>query len=137
MSKRKKYNNKIEYENGCYDNRFIDNNFNSYLYNRGFQTNNFNDMYKNLNNMIGVLNNMDIDNLNNIFSLISNGFDINNNVNIPNNKENIFDEINNKTEIVINFLNSLKPLLGIEFTHIINKFIDFYMEEVNSEKGYM
>ena len=84
-----------------------------------------------------VLNNVDINNLNNIFSLLSNGFDINNNFNVENKTNNIFDEIHNKNEIIINFLNSLKPLLGIEFGNIIDRFIDFYMEEINSEKGCM
>ncbi|AID44245.1 hypothetical protein SFBM_0306 [Candidatus Arthromitus sp. SFB-mouse-Japan] len=141
MSKRKKSYDRAEYENNYYNNRLIDsnyvgNNFNPYL-NTKFQFNNFNDIYNNLNNIMDVLNNVDINNLNNIFSLLSNGFDINNNFNVENKTNNIFDEIHNKNEIIINFLNSLKPLLGIEFGNIIDRFIDFYMEEINSEKGCM
>ena len=114
MSKRKKSYDRAEYENNYYNNRLIDSNY-----------------------IMDVLNNVDINNLNNIFSLLSNGFDINNNFNVENKTNNIFDEIHNKNEIIINFLNSLKPLLGIEFGNIIDRFIDFYMEEINSEKGCM
>lgn len=142
MSKRKKSYDRAEYENNYYNNNrlidsnYVGNNFNPYL-NTKFQFNNFNDIYNNLNNIMDVLNNVDINNLNNIFSLLSNGFDINNNFNVENKTNNIFDEIHNKNEIIINFLNSLKPLLGIEFGNIIDRFIDFYMEEINSEKGCM
>ena len=90
----------------------------------------------NFNNLFDFLNNVDIKNLNTLVSLISDGFDINNfGMNLENNyktynSENIF----NTNESIINFLNSLKPILRVEVRDIIDKFIKFYMDELNGEK---
>lgn len=145
MSKRKKSYDRIDYTNGYYNNGYYNSrmmdcnaqipNYSFTPYNNNFLTNNIQDTYNklNFNNMIDVLNNIDMNNLNNIVSLLSNGVDINNNLNYENLYNN-FGEFQNRNEVLINFLNSLKPMLGIEFSEIIDKFIDFYMEEINKEK---
>lgn len=92
-------------------------------------------MYQdNLYKMFNTLGNMDFRNLINIISLISDGFDIND---IKLDKFN-YENINNGTYInenVINFFVALKPILGIEIGNIIDKFIEFYMNEINNEEN--
>ncbi len=132
MSKRKKSYDRVEFSPNYY-NRIGEPQYN-YPYNPfNFQIpqDTYNKM--NFNNMLDVLNNIDMNNLNNIFSLLSNGVDINNNLNNEY-TQNTFKGIKNKNEVVINFFNSLKPILGDEFYEIIDRFIEFYMEEINREK---
>lgn len=135
MSKRKKSYDRVEYSNDYYNNRMMDfntstPNYSFNPYNTNYLLNNPNDIYNklNFNNMLNVLNNIDLNNLNSIVSLLSNGVDINGSL------YNNFGDFQNRNEVLINFLNSLKPMLGVEFTGLIDRFIEFYMKEINDEK---
>ena len=142
MSKRKKSYDKINDDNNYYNNRMLDLNnqyFNNYP---NMAINNVQDVFRNgfnLNNIFEFLNSIDFRNLNAIIGLMSDGLDINNiNFgNINNNEETYKNYTNQSTynnEMVINFFNSLKPILRSEFIDIIDNFIQFYMDEINKEK---
>lgn len=140
MSKRKKSYDKVHEGNPYYTGKLMEPNNMQYLnpyyymqmHNMGNPVygNNFRNDF-NYGNIMETLNNMDLKNLNNIMSLISDGFDINNF-----NLEKFIGDINNTydNEIIISFFNSLKPLLGIDYSNIVDKFIQFYMDEINGEK---
>ena len=104
--------------------------------------NNVQDVFKNgfnLNNIFEFLNSIDFRNLNAIIGLMSDGLDINNiNFGNFNNNEETYKNYTNQStynnEMVINFFNSLKPILRSEFIDIIDNFIQFYMDEINKEK---
>ena len=143
MSKRKKsYENRMyDTSNTYYDERMMNtHNFNNGAYNFGnFPMNNPNvpNNNFNLNNIFDILNNIDFKNLNNIMSFMTDGFDINKfNMSdyVPENNFKNYDFKNSNNEMLINFLNSLKPILKIEFIDLLDRFIQFYMDEVNSEK---
>lgn len=143
MSKRKKSYDKINDDNNYYSNRMIDLNNNQYFNNySNTPINNIQDIFRNgfnLNHIFEMLNNIDFKNLNAIMHLMSDGFDINNiNFGNLNNNDGIYKNYTNNStynnEMVINFFNSLKPILGDEFINIIDNFIQFYMDEINKEK---
>lgn len=142
MSKRKKSYNKINDDNNYYNNRMLDLNnqyFNNYP---NMAINNVQDVFRNgfnLNNIFEFLNSIDFRNLNAIIGLMSDGLDINNiNFGNFNNNEETYKNYTNQStynnEMVINFFNSLKPILRSEFIDIIDNFIQFYMDEINKEK---
>ncbi|OAT86979.1 hypothetical protein [Candidatus Arthromitus sp. SFB-turkey] len=142
MSKRKKSYDKINDDNNYYNNRMLDLNnqyFNNYP---NMAINNVQDVFKNgfnLNNIFEFLNSIDFRNLNAIIGLMSDGLDINNiNFGNFNNNEETYKNYTNQStynnEMVINFFNSLKPILRSEFIDIIDNFIQFYMDEINKEK---
>lgn len=142
MSKRKKSYDKINDDNNYYNNRMLDLNnqyFNNYP---NMAINNVQDVLRNgfnLNNIFEFLNSIDFRNLNAIIGLMSDGLDINNiNFGNFNNNEETYKNYTNQStynnEIVINFFNSLKPILRSEFIDIIDNFIQFYMDEINKEK---
>lgn len=143
MSKRKKSYDKINDDNNYYSNRMIDLNNNQYFNNySNTPINNIQDIFRNgfnLNHIFEMLNNIDFKNLNAIMHLMSDGFDINNiNFGNLNNNDGIYKNYTNNStynnEMVINFFNSLKPILGDEFINVIDNFIQFYMDEINKEK---
>ena len=142
MSKRKKSYDKINDDNNYYNNRMLDLNnqyFNNYP---NMAINNVQDVFINgfnLNNIFEFLNSIDFRNLNAIIGLMSDGLDINNiNFGNFNNNEETYKNYTNQStynnEMVINFFNSLKPILRSEFIDIIDNFIQFYMDEINKEK---
>lgn len=142
MSKRKKSYDKINDDNNYYNNRMLDLNnqyFNNYP---NMAINNVQDVFRNvfnLNNIFEFLNSIDFRNLNAIIGLMSDGLDINNiNFGNFNNNEETYKNYTNQStynnEMVINFFNSLKPILRSEFIDIIDNFIQFYMDEINKEK---
>ena len=142
MSKRKKSYDKINDNNNYYNNRMLDLNnqyFNNYP---NMAINNVQDVFRNgfnLNNIFEFLNSIDFRNLNAIIGLMSDGLDINNiNFGNFNNNEETYKNYTNQStynnEMVINFFNSLKPILRSEFIDIIDNFIQFYMDEINKEK---
>lgn len=142
MSKRKKSYDKINDDNNYYNNRMLDLNnqyFNNYP---NMAINNVQDVFRNgfnLNHIFEFLNNIDFKNLSAIIGLMSDGLDINNiNFGNFNNNEETYKNYTNQStynnEIVINFFNSLKPILRSEFIDIIDNFIQFYMDEINKEK---
>lgn len=142
MSKRKKSYDKINDDNNYYNNRMLDLNnqyFNNYP---NMAINNVQDVFRNgfnLNNIFEFLNSVDFRNLNAIIGLMSDGLDINNiNFGNFNNNEETYKNYTNQStynnEMVINFFNSLKPILRSEFIDIIDNFIQFYMDEINKEK---
>ncbi len=142
MSKRKKSYDKINDDNNYYNNRMLDLNnqyFNNYP---NMAINNVQDVFRNgfnLNHIFEFLNNIDFKNLSAIIGLMSDGLDINNiNFGNFNNNEETYKNYTNQStynnEIVINFFNSLKPILRSEFMDIIDNFIQFYMDEINKEK---
>ena len=142
MSKRKKSYDKINDDNNYYNNRMLDLNnqyFNNYP---NMAINNVQDVFRNvfnLNNIFEFLNSIDFRNLNAIIGLVSDGLDINNiNFGNFNNNEETYKNYTNQStynnEMVINFFNSLKPILRSEFIDIIDNFIQFYMDEINKEK---
>lgn len=142
MSKRKKSYDKINDDNNYYNNRMLDLNnqyFNNYP---NMAINNVQDVFRNgfnLNNIFEFLNSIDFRNLNTIIGLMSDGLDINNiNFGNFNNNEETYKNYTNQStynnEMVINFFNSLKPILRSEFIDIIDNFIQFYMDEINKEK---
>lgn len=142
MSKRKKSYYKINDDNNYYNNRMLDLNnqyFNNYP---NMAINNVQDVFRNgfnLNNIFEFLNSIDFRNLNTIIGLMSDGLDINNiNFGNFNNNEETYKNYTNQStynnEMVINFFNSLKPILRSEFIDIIDNFIQFYMDEINKEK---
>lgn len=142
MSKRKKSYDKINDDNNYYNNRMLDLNnqyFNNYP---NMAINNIQDVFRNgfnLNNIFEFLNSIDFRNLNAIIGLMSDGLDINNiNFGNFNNNEETYKNYTNQStynnEMVINFFNSLKPILRSEFIDIIDNFIQFYMDEINKEK---
>lgn len=95
----------------------------------------YNNLLANYNNIVDLLNNIDVNNLRNVISMIFNGNDINNfNFNDLNKEVNYIDNIYNRNEAVINFFNCLKVVLKDEFSEIMDKFIKFYMDEINNEK---
>lgn len=115
MSKRKKYYNK-SYD---YNYRLGNLDLNQCPYMPMMQYDNFCNMF-----------NMDFRKLATLMNLVSDGFDINN-INFENSN---YKNMNNSTyvnESVINFFIALKPILGIEIGNIIDKFIEFYMSEIN------
>lgn len=141
MSKRKKSYNRMREENPYYVEKMMEpsnaqyfnpyynmqmNNMNNQMYDNNFK-NGFN-----YGNIMELLSTIDFKNLNNIMSFMSDGFDINN-FNLGNfNSNNINNTYNH--EIIISFFNSLKPILGIDYSNIADKFIQFYMDEINGEK---
>ena len=142
MSKRKKSYDKINDDNNYYNNRMLDLNnqyFNNYP---NMAINNVQDVFRNgfnLNNIFEFLNSIDFRNLNAIIGLMSDGLDINNiNFGNFNNNEETYKNYTNQStynnEMVINFFNSLKPILRSEFIDIIDNFKQFYMDEINKEK---
>lgn len=142
MSKRKKSYDKINDDNNYYNKRMLDLNnqyFNNYP---NMAINNVQDVFRNgfnLNNIFEFLNSIDFRNLNAIIGLMSDGLDINNiNFGNFNNNEETYKNYTNQStynnEMVINFFNSLKPILRSEFIDIIDNFIQFYMDEINKEK---
>lgn len=142
MSKRKKSYDKINDDNNYYNNRMLDLNnqyFNNYP---NMAINNVQDVFRNgfnLNHIFEFLNSIDFKNLSAIIGLMSDGLDINNiNFGNFNNNEETYKNYTSQStynnEIVINFFNSLKPILRSEFIDIIDNFIQFYMDEINKEK---
>ena len=132
----------ISINNNYYNNRMLDLNnqyFNNYP---NMAINNVQDVFRNgfnLNNIFEFLNSIDFRNLNAIIGLMSDGLDINNiNFGNFNNNEETYKNYTNQStynnEMVINFFNSLKPILRSEFIDIIDNFIQFYMDEINKEK---
>lgn len=119
MSKRKRISNEL------YGDYVVDERLGSYLNNfqRGI----------NFNNILSMINQDDINRLYNVINLISNGFDINN-INFKNDENTNFNNCTYNSEDIINFFNSLKPFLGMEINSIIDKFLDFYMDEINMDK---
>ena len=128
MSKRKKSYDKINDDNNYYNNRMLDLNnqyFNNYP---NMAINNVQDVFRNgfnLNNIFEFLNSIDFRNLNAIIGLMSDGLDINNiNFGNFNNNEETYKNYTNQStynnEMVINFFNSLKPILRSEFIDIID-----------------
>ncbi len=101
--------------------------------------NNYQSMFKNnanLNNILGLLNYIDLGKLNNIISFMYNGIDINSfgDIDIPNTNKSIENINVYDSEIILNFLNSLKPILGNEFGSVVDRFIQFYIDDINKEK---
>lgn len=143
MSKRKKSYDEINDDNNYYSNRMIDLNNNKYFNSYpNMVINNVQDVFRNgfnLNHIFEFLNNIDFKNLNAIMGLMSDGLDINNiNFGNFNNNEETYKNYTNQStynnEMVINFFNSLKPILRNEFIDIIDNFIQFYMDDINKEK---
>lgn len=134
MSKRKKsYENRMYStpNNIYYDETMVNpNNFNKSTYN--YPNYLMNNMNGNINNVMDILNNIDFKNLNNMLSFMRDGFDINKASDFINKDINYNSGIYN--ENVINLLTSLKFVLKSEFNDIIDKFIQFYMDEINKEK---
>ncbi len=101
--------------------------------------NNYQSMFKNnanLNNILGLLNYIDLGKLNNIIYFMYNGIDINSfgDIDIPNTNKSIENINVYDSEIILNFLNSLKPILGNEFGSVVDRFIQFYIDDINKEK---
>lgn len=123
MSKRKRTSNELY---GDYVDAMFGRDLNSYLNNfqRGI----------NFNNILSRISQEDIDRLFNIANIISNGFDINN-MNFKDDNENSnFNACTYNSEDIVNFFNSLKPFMGVEINLIIDKFLNFYMDEINIDK---
>ena len=139
MSKRKKSYNKIN-EN-IYSNQ-QNNISDSYMDYGNYQntfSNSVQDIFRNninWNNIMNIMNSPEFRKINSIISLMSNGVDINNfdNLNFQNG-DGDFEKMDvYNSELVLRFFNSLKPLLGNEFGDIIDRFIQFYMDDINKEK---
>lgn len=140
MSKRKKSYQSRMYDpsnNTYYDERMVNpNSFNNSYNYPNFPMNGLNNNF-NLNNIFDILNNIDLKNLNNILSFMTDGFDINkfNAADfMPESNLKNYEDKNSYNEIIINFFNSLKPILKIEFNDMLDRFIQFYMDELNKEK---
>ncbi len=94
----------------------------------------YNNIFTNYNNILDLLNNIDVNNLKNAISMIFDGNDINKfNFNNGNKEVNSID-IYNRNEVIINFFNSLKGILKEDFYEIVDRFIGFYMDEINKER---
>lgn len=94
----------------------------------------YNNLLVNYNNIVDLLNNIDMNNLKNAISMIFNGNDINKfNFNEGNTEVNSID-IYNRNEVIINFFSCLKVVLRQEFCDVIDRFIEFYMDEINKER---
>lgn len=138
MSKRKKYYNK---ENIYCDDgkKNINNSYMDYGNYQNIFPNNYQDILGNninWNNIMSIVNSPEFKKLNNIISLMNNGVDINNfgNFDFQNDSEEFRKMDIYNSEIILGFFNSLKPILGNEFGDVIDRFIQFYMDDINKEK---
>lgn len=82
-----------------------------------------------INNILCTLTKEDINRINTAINLISNGFNIN-----ELNYKNEIGDFTYRNEVIINFFNSLKPFMGMEMSNIIDKFLTFFMDEINRDK---